>query len=95
METPTDPFGSSDPFGFGSDPFALKSESTTGGGDQLNPFQTNSSSSNNNGTNTGAAAVATKQREEIVIPEPLPKVRVHIYCTCLSYAVCETHYKAW
>ena len=72
QQTPTDPFGSSDPFGFGDDPFASaasKSDSTSGG-DQINPFQSNSSSNNNGSANTGTAT----SREEIVVPEPLPKV---------------------
>lgn len=73
VQTPTDPFGTSDPFGFGDDPFASKSDSTTGGGDQINPFQTNSSSSNNNGS-TGIGTASSRKREEIIVPEPLPKV---------------------
>ena len=71
VQTPTDPFGSSDPFGFGDDPFASKSDSTPRkGGDQINPFQSNSSTSNNNTTPT-----ITQKREEVVVPEALPKVR--------------------
>ena len=70
-QTPTDPFGSGDPFGFGDDPFASKSaDSTSGkGGDSINPFQKNSA------RNSNSTPTKSKKREEVVVPEALAKVR--------------------
>ena len=60
-QTPTDPFGSSDPFG--DDPFGSKSRTD----EAVNPFLATSAPA-------GVGGRKAAKREEIVVPDRLPKV---------------------